>query len=260
MYPLPYHSVGNSGGMPLEIPLGLTGSQPLRRSGSGLRLPPIAELLSMSSFGNERNSAQRHHSPHQFNTRPDGFIDLTAEPSSPPHSPSLFDSELSEPDFLAFLQSESPQPQASSATSAASATSSMSTMRRSRDLAGANGSNKRRRLNNPTSPRLPMSAQSQNSSNLYRAVQAPNNVLDLSAIEDREALAKLQDEQRDRHVELQKQRDKLVQGAVKAQEPDNNGPFKLGQVQCVICMDNMTDMTATHCGRLISARGFTTFC
>ena len=29
----------------------------------------------------------------------------------------------------------------------------------------------------------------------------------------------------------------------------SSGPLKIGQRQCIICMDNMTDVTVTHCGR-----------
>ena len=35
---------------------------------------------------------------------------------------------------------------------------------------------------------------------------------------------------------------------IKAQQEQANKPVKLSTLQCIICMDNMKDLTATHCG------------
>lgn len=40
---------------------------------------------------------------------------------------------------------------------------------------------------------------------------------------------------------------------IKAQQEQANKPIKLSTLQCIICMENMKDLTSTHCGRLWSA-------
>ncbi len=59
--------------------------------------------------------------------------------------------------------------------------------------------------------------------------------VDLRDVDDDNGLAKL----------LEKQR----VAAVKAQQEQANKPLKLSGVQCIICMEPMTNMTSTHCGR-----------
>jgi len=38
---------------------------------------------------------------------------------------------------------------------------------------------------------------------------------------------------------------------IKAQQEQANKPVKLSTLQCIICMENMKDLTATHCGMSI---------
>lgn len=38
---------------------------------------------------------------------------------------------------------------------------------------------------------------------------------------------------------------------IKAQQEQANKPVKLSTLQCIICMENMKDLTATHCGSLV---------
>ena len=59
--------------------------------------------------------------------------------------------------------------------------------------------------------------------------------VDLRDVDDDNSLTKL----------LEKQR----VAAVKAQQEQANKPLKLSGVQCIICMEPMTNMTSTHCGR-----------
>lgn len=37
---------------------------------------------------------------------------------------------------------------------------------------------------------------------------------------------------------------------IKTQQEEARRPVKLSTVQCIICMENMKDLTATSCGRL----------
>ncbi|KAH8801583.1 hypothetical protein F5884DRAFT_807174 [Xylogone sp. PMI_703] len=37
---------------------------------------------------------------------------------------------------------------------------------------------------------------------------------------------------------------------IKQQQDDSNKPMRLAEFQCIICMDNPTDLTVTHCGHL----------
>lgn len=45
------------------------------------------------------------------------------------------------------------------------------------------------------------------------------------------------------------QREGQLSSIIQEQMERPQGPVRLGQVQCVICMENMTDLTATHCGK-----------
>ncbi|KAK4541016.1 hypothetical protein LTR36_008385 [Oleoguttula mirabilis] len=46
----------------------------------------------------------------------------------------------------------------------------------------------------------------------------------------------------------QAQQEKAV--AVQQAEQENSGPLKIGQRQCIICMENYTNATVTHCGHI----------
>ena len=58
--------------------------------------------------------------------------------------------------------------------------------------------------------------------------------VDLRNVDDDNGLTKL----------LEKQR----VAAVKAQQEQANKPLKLSSLQCIICMEPMTNVTVTHCG------------
>ena len=58
--------------------------------------------------------------------------------------------------------------------------------------------------------------------------------VDLRDVEDDNGLTKLLEEQR--------------VAAVKAQQEQANKPLKLSSLQCIICMEPMTNVTVTHCG------------
>ena len=59
--------------------------------------------------------------------------------------------------------------------------------------------------------------------------------IDLRDVDDERALSKLLETQR--------------MATIKAQQEQASRPVKLSTLQCIICMENMKDMTATHCGR-----------
>lgn len=60
--------------------------------------------------------------------------------------------------------------------------------------------------------------------------------LDLRDVEDNEGLARVFEEQRI--------------ASVKAQQAEANKPVSFSNLQCVICMEPMTNITVTHCGKL----------
>ena len=239
--------------MPFDSSSTSTYAQHVNAQPHRVRLPPVTTLLAVSNDG-ERNNSMSTGDPQRsyyqnYNTRPDGFIDLTAD-SSPPQPSHFRDSSFSDSEFVSFLQAESTPP---------INTSSSNPMPQRQASIGQRAARKRRRLNSNNSsqgrPALlhQQSHRPQNSSH-YITLDTPpseddDEVLDLTEINGTEALHKAQEQERKQRRALQEQQNQLVGESVQAQEPDNKGPFKLGQLQCVICMDNMTDMTATHCGR-----------
>ena len=88
---------------------------------------------------------------------------------------------------------------------------------------------KRRRLNNggPESVILPDDSPKQKIEEV-----------DLRGVDDDRDLSKLLEQQR--------------ADTIKAQQEQSNKPVRLSTLQCVVCMENMTNITATHCGKLIS--------
>ena len=73
----------------------------------------------------------------------------------------------------------------------------------------------------------------------------------LTGVDSDAGLSQMQDAQKRRH-EAQKdvhaQQSQLLQNSIEQQVPKSQGPLRLGQLQCVICLDSMTDVTALHCG------------
>ena len=62
--------------------------------------------------------------------------------------------------------------------------------------------------------------------------------IDLTGVDDDKALSKVLEQQRI--------------ATIKAQQEQASKPVKLSTIQCIICMENMTDITATSCGTLTS--------
>ena len=87
---------------------------------------------------------------------------------------------------------------------------------------------KRRRLNNGDSKNVMRSGS---------PVQEIEEV-DLRNVDDDRGLFKLLEQQR--------------ADAIKSQQEQSNKPIRLSNLQCVVCMENMTNITATHCGKLTS--------
>lgn len=63
--------------------------------------------------------------------------------------------------------------------------------------------------------------------------------IDLRDVDDDNGLSKVLEQQR--------------LATIKAQQEQANKPVKLSTLQCIICMENMKDLTATHCGKLHSS-------
>ncbi len=62
--------------------------------------------------------------------------------------------------------------------------------------------------------------------------------VDLRDVDDDRGLSKVLEQQR--------------MATIKSQQEQANKPVKLSTLQCIICMENMKDLTATHCGKLWS--------
>lgn len=76
--------------------------------------------------------------------------------------------------------------------------------------------------------------------------------VDMTRVDDEIGLRKIQNAQRERHemqTKVQEKQNQLLKDSVQAQMEASKGPVRLGQLQCVICLENMTNMTATHCGK-----------
>ena len=242
--------------MPFQFPTTSTVAQhAVNTEPDQVRLPPVTTLLAVSNDGERNHSistpALQWTWSHEPYNRQNGFVDLTAD-SSPPRSSPFRDSYFSDSDFLSLLPADS-------ATSQETTTTTTNSMPRQPSTTAQGGGRKRRRLNSGSSQGRRASFRQDSprtqQSTAFISIDSPSSdepdeVLDLTEVDDPQALKKMQEQQRERRQALQEQRDKLLHESVQAQAPENKGPFRLGQVQCVICMDNMTDMTATHCGRL----------
>ena len=201
---------------------------------SAIRLPPFATIRDFSDAGErEREFPARHTRPNLAPPqRSDGYIDLTADSSpsnpsfiQPPHSPLL--------------------------PTLATGSRTMPPRRVSDDA--QQPSRKRRRVDSATDAHVSedqsVAPTTHASADVIEVGSFSPEEVDLTGVEDLDGLKKLQDEQRARHkISTQDRQNRLLQDSLEAQAPTNKGPVKLGQLTCIICMENMTDMTATHCG------------
>ena len=130
---------------------------------------------------------------------PFGYVDLTAEPSSPAPLATSMAYRQTSPEVL--------EPQLFSEPLLHNA--------------------KRRRLNNGD----PKNVITAGSSSPVRKIEE----VDLSGVNNDRDLTKLLERQR--------------ADAIRAQQEQNNKPIRLSTLQCVVCMENMTNITATHCGK-----------
>jgi hypothetical protein len=77
----------------------------------------------------------------------------------------------------------------------------------------------------------------------------PPEAVDLTEVNDDMQLEKWQEKQRlERSAE--QLRNEQMRAAITAQEERDKGPQKIPNLQCVVCMDNLINITATHCGKL----------
>jgi hypothetical protein len=101
---------------------------------------------------------------------------------------------------------------------------------------------KRRRLNPDTfSGRLP---------SLVRASARQIDEVDLTTVDDDAGFKRLQEEQQIRRDQnLQKQREQQEAETIRSMHEQSRKPLRVNELQCVVCMENMTNITATHCGK-----------
>ena len=97
------------------------------------------------------------------------------------------------------------------------------------------GSNKRRRVEPKTTVSSPQTSQRRKTESQNTVLPAVEEV-DLRNVDDDKGLSKVLEDQR--------------MATIKAQQEQAARPVKLATLSCVICMELMTDVTATFCGML----------
>ncbi|MGI4816290.1 MAG: hypothetical protein ACRYGG_23555 [Janthinobacterium lividum] len=104
-------------------------------------------------------------------------------------------------------------------------------------------------FNHPGPPILPR-PMNQRSRPPQAIMTIPDDVeeVDLTAVgEDAREVRKAQQEQR-RQKESQAARDRIQKAMLASQDAEHKGPLTLSNLNCTICMDKVTNLTATHCG------------
>lgn len=84
--------------------------------------------------------------------------------------------------------------------------------------------------------------------------------IDLTETEDGASLKQAQEEQRIRHEKLKEQQAQQAQSkalldAMSTQGAGERRSTSIGKLQCVICMEDFTNITATHCGKYYKRSG-----
>ena len=104
---------------------------------------------------------------------------------------------------------------------------------------------KRRRLDTGNGPSVESLLQSP-----LHGLRAIDEV-DLTTVDDDTGFQKLKDEQRIRHEEqVRKQKEQQHVESVRSLHEQSQKPVRLSDLQCVVCMDSMTNITATYCGKV----------
>ncbi|MCJ1401033.1 SUMO-targeted ubiquitin ligase complex subunit slx8 [Xylographa trunciseda] len=116
--------------------------------------------------------------------------------------------------------------------------SSLPTMRRQSTIDRVEPTRKRRRLNTGNGPSIESLLQSP-----PRGLGDIDEV-DLTKVDDDLGFQKLQEEQRLRQKEQQQAE------SIRSLHEQSKKPIRISDLQCVVCMDNMTNITATYCGHL----------
>jgi len=74
--------------------------------------------------------------------------------------------------------------------------------------------------------------------------------MDLTKVDDDAGLHKLQEQRRIRHDQhLHRQQEQQKAESIRALHEQSRKPLRISDLQCVVCMENMTNITATHCGK-----------
>ena len=237
-------------------------------AGNNMRLPSVSELFRMSDRLSEHNRMFGHHNPPPVNTRKpsEGLIDLTSDssqevfrtpnlqqysstnPSYPSHSvnPGYIDLE-----FLGMSRRRSREP----------------TIARPRQ-------HKRRRRNDSDDCLITISSPTYSAPthSFPPSINLTNRIeLDLrnsfnddevteidssgSSTNKRNAntgpLHPLHKAEEEEEPNTKDEQDRQLADTIKEQAGVSQGASKLNQLTCIICMDNMTNMTATMCGKFI---------
>ena len=231
-------------------------------AGNNMRLPSINELLRMTDRLSEHNRMIGHHNLPPVNTQKplEGFIDLTSDSSQEAHhSPNFsstnpsYSSHPVDPgyidlEFLGMSRRRSKEP----------------TIARPRQ-------HKRRRRNDSDDCLITISSPTYTTPthSFSPSINLTNRIeLDLrdsfndgevteigslgSSINKRNVnTGSLHKPEEEEESNTKDEQDRQLANTIKEQAGISQGASKLNQLTCIICMDNMTNMTATMCGEFI---------
>lgn len=236
--------------------INFNGSAPLDRKHSHLDLPnfPLATGptgIPCNSSGRPAPATLTHQPPHNPTPPPPTRNTVAIHLPSPPP----FDSSPSSPELTDFYSegSDSPWPSSEAGTSSGfvdltqdSSPPSMAPARRNQTPLHSGGPQRKHNMrgslsdhlsegsSNPAKRRKTGTEASQSSQRSHKIEE-----VDLRDVDDDRGLSKVLEQQR--------------MATIQAQQEQASKPVKLSTLQCIICMENMRDVTATHCGKLWSA-------
>ena len=225
------HSGLNSGRF--ETPLfGYSPSPPLRAAASTTAVNPIPDIFASNNTNPSRETPGLQLSPphcsqsdiiRNYNPRSLRQTSLSSGRSTPSEFMSQRRTRHGIQDIID-LTADSTSP------TMPAAGSTMTSPRNHGSLEAASASvhaTKRRKVQPPASP----------NTTSFTVRDEPEEIekVDLRDVDDDTSLSKVLEQQRAE--------------TVKSQQNDGNQPFKLSSLQCIICMEPMTNLTATHCGR-----------
>jgi hypothetical protein len=205
----------------------------------GLRLPPMTAFMATSDLG-ERNRSSIN-SQSVIHKRPDGYIDLTLD-SSPTTS----------------LQHHSTQSVTSQLSIPTPSSYNMPHTDTHLRLNAAGGSRKRRNMSQ-SEHSYPDASSGRTTTHSGTTLDDSPIALDLS--DDDFSMYQIRKKRCPQlhssspkstgSAVVEDQQDRLLQESLQSQAAASKGPVRLGQLTCIICMETLTDITATHCGKCL---------